>query len=394
MPDIAIIGAGFSGLGVGDPPAAAGDRRLRRARARTTTSAAPGGRTPIRAAPATCRRTSTRSPSRRTRSGARRTRRSPRSAPTCSGCADAHDLYRSIRLGTTVTVGGVGRRRRPLDARDLRRPGQRARAHRRHGPADRAAHPGAARARPLRGRRLPLRPLGPRPRPARRARRRDRHRRVRDPVRPRDPARGRRAARVPAHPAVGHAAHQPPHHRRRAPALPPPPRAAEGGPRRRLRRARGARARVRQEPAAMAIPERLVAAPHARADPRSRAAGAGDARLHDRLQAHPASNGWYPALGKPNVELVTERDPRGPGALDRRRRRERARGRHDHLRHRLPRRRHADRRVGPRPRRHAARRRLGGQPARAPRHDGRRLPEPVPAARPQHRAWATARWST
>ena len=37
------------------------------------------------------------------------------------------------------------------------------------------------------------------PRPHRRARRRDRHRRVGDPVRPGDPAEGRQAARLPAH---------------------------------------------------------------------------------------------------------------------------------------------------------------------------------------------------
>ena len=30
--------------------------------------------------------------------------------------------------------------------------------------------------------------------------------------------------------------------------------------------------------------------------------------LHDRLQADPASNRWYPALGKPNVELVDSGD--------------------------------------------------------------------------------------
>ena len=47
--------------------------------------------------------------------------------------------------------------------------------------------PGLAR---LRGHDLPLRHLGPRPRARRRARRGDRHRRQRDPVRPADPAPG------------------------------------------------------------------------------------------------------------------------------------------------------------------------------------------------------------
>ena len=50
----------------------------------------------------------------------------------------------------------------------------------------------------------------------RQARRRDRHRRVGDPVRPADPAQGRAAARLPAHPAVGHAAARPPDHAPRA----------------------------------------------------------------------------------------------------------------------------------------------------------------------------------
>ena len=50
-------------------------------------------------------------------------------------------------------------------------------------------------------------------------------------------------------------------------------------------------------------------------------------------------------------------------ALDRRRGRHRARGRHDHLRHRLPGHRHAGRPTGARPRRPAAGRRVAGQPA-------------------------------
>ena len=41
---------------------------------------------------------------------------------------------------------------------------------------------------------------------------------------------------------------------------------------------------------------------------------------------------WYPALVKPNVE-VSRRSRRAARALDRARRRERARSRHDHLRH-------------------------------------------------------------
>ena len=100
------------------------------------------------------------------------------------------------------------------------------------------------------------------------------------------------------------------------------------------------------------------------------------------------SNRWYRALGKPNVELVTDGHQRGARALDRDRRRARARGRRDRLRHRLPRHRHPGRAPHPRPRRRAARRPLARQPARAPRQHGRRLPEPVLPARPEHRARA------
>ena len=74
------------------------------------------------------------------------------------------------------------------------------------------------------------------------------------------------------------------------------------------------------------------------------------------------SNDWYPALGKPNVELVTSaiREVREHSIVTEDG--TRARGRHDHLRHRLPRRRHAGRQLGPRPRRPHARRGWNGSP--------------------------------
>ena len=74
----------------------------------------------------------------------------------------------------------------------------------------------------------------------------------------------------------------------RAPALPARARAAEGGPRRRLRRPRGARARLRQAPGADARSRSASRAGTCAPDPRPGAAGAGHARLHDRLQADPA----------------------------------------------------------------------------------------------------------
>ncbi len=61
-----------------------------------------------------------------------------------------------------------------------------------------------------------------------------RHRRVCDPVRPRD-RQGRRAARpLPAHRAVGPAEARPPHHEGRAPSLPPLPCPPAGLPPRHL----------------------------------------------------------------------------------------------------------------------------------------------------------------
>ena len=100
------------------------------------------------------------------------------------------------------------------------------------------------------------------------------------------------------------------------------------------------------------------------------------------------SNRWYRALGKPNVELVTdgvsEVRARSIVAADGSEREvdaivlgtgfqvtdipaaQRIRGRGGQ----------------------AARRRLAGQPARAPGLDGRGLPEPVLPARPEHRARA------
>ena len=75
---------------------------------------------------------------------------------------------------------------------------------------DRAAAPRRARDRGLRGRGLPLGPLEPRLRPRRQAGRRDRHRRLGDPVRPPDPARGRRAPPLPAHAGLDRAAQRPP----------------------------------------------------------------------------------------------------------------------------------------------------------------------------------------
>ena len=100
------------------------------------------------------------------------------------------------------------------------------------------------------------------------------------------------------------------------------------------------------------------------------------------------SNDWYPALARENVELVTE------GVAEVRphsvvlSRRARARGRRARVRHRLPGPRHAGRAAGPRARRPHAGRHLERLPARAPGRDRPRLPELLHPARPEHRARA------
>ena len=84
--------------------------------------------------------------------------------------------------------------------------GDRQGARLRHRPAGRAEDPRLPRPRALPGPGVPLRALGPRRRPEGQARGERRHRRVGDPVRPGDRARRRAALRDPAHAAVGDAA--------------------------------------------------------------------------------------------------------------------------------------------------------------------------------------------
>ncbi len=123
-----------------------------------------------------------------------------------------------------------------------------------------------------------------------------------------------------------------------------------------------------------------------RSVPRPRAAREADSRLRPRLQAHPRLQ-RLPAVARVRERRGADGRDRGdPGALGGRLRRSRARGRHDHPRHRLPRHRPADRRACSRRRGPLAGRALGRQPLGASRDHGRRLPQPVPAARAQHGA--------
>ncbi len=197
-----------------------------------------------------------------------------------------------------------------------------------------------------------------------------------------------RPARLPAHAAVGHAPPRPRARRLRAARFPPRPGAAAA------RRGRHLRWRARRCCSTSAtrgstrLAER-VALRHLRArGAATRRCAPGSPRA-TRIGCKRVllSDDYLPALTRSNVEVVTDgRSPRC-GRIRRHRRRRRAPGGRDHLRHRLPRHRPAARaeRIRGRDGRTLAEA-WAGQPAGAPRHDRRRLPEPVPAARPEHRA--------
>ena len=187
---IAIVGAGFAGLGHGDPAQAGGHRGLRRARARATTSAAPGATTPTRAARATCPShlysfsfapnpdwTRTFSPQ-------------PEIRDYLRDCADELGVRRAHPLrprGHERALGRATRERWRIEtsAGDADRRVLVAGA----GPLSRAAAPRASPGiESFEGDVFHSARWDHELRPRRRARRGDRHRRVGDPVRPADPA--------------------------------------------------------------------------------------------------------------------------------------------------------------------------------------------------------------
>ena len=145
------------------------------------------------------------------------------------------------------------------------------------------------------------------------------------------------AARLPAHAAVDHAALRPPDVAPRAPALPPRCRRCSASCARgvywsrelMVRRLRQAAATWCARPSAS---RRLHLRRQVR-DPQLRRKLEPDFRLGCKRVL--LSNEWYPALRKPNVELVTDAITRDRRPPDRARRRQLARGRHDHPRHRL-----------------------------------------------------------
>ena len=183
-----------------------------------TRSAAPGATTPIRAAPATCPRTCTRSRSRPTRTGRAASRAQPEiralpgaTSPTTTGCAaTSGSAPRSPRLRWDADAA----RWRLSTSRGALTRGRR--WSRRPGRCPTPALPDVPGLDDLPRRGLPLRALEPRLRPGRQAGRGGRHRGLGHPDRARDPARGQPAHAVPAHPGVGHAAPGPPDQRRRS----------------------------------------------------------------------------------------------------------------------------------------------------------------------------------
>ena len=281
---VAVIGAGFGGIGMAIALQRAGHRGLHRSSTRPTTSAAPGGTTPTPAPPATSLATCTRSRSGRA-AGAAGSRRSRRSWPTCRRWPTS--------TGSARISGWAGRDRR----RVRRRPGRCGTSRSADGdtiqaasvvsavgpaqPARPARHP-----RPGRLRRpvLPLRPLGSRHGPDRQAGRRHRHRRQRHPVRARDRQAGRARGRVPAHAALRAAEVR--RLLRRGPAghVRPAPGRAQGRPAAHLPVRRAAHQRLRRCRRDAGGPDAAVA-PAARGDHRPGAAGQLRPGLRDGLQA-------------------------------------------------------------------------------------------------------------
>ena len=288
---------------------------------------------------------------------------------------------RRHRRGRRLGRGGgrLARRHRPR------------RGHRGH-PGDRVRRALGAQAagdrghRLLRRRDLPLGPLEPRLRPHRQAGGRHRHRRLGDPDRARGGQAGRAPRRLPAHRSVGDAARRPPLHGDRAVRVPPPAVRAEGLPHRHLLGSRVLRPRVHDQPQAGRAGEEAGAAEHRARHLRPRAAQGGHAQLPDRLQAHPDLQRLLPRPRLRPRRPGHRRHPRDHADGHRHRRRHRARGRRDRRGDRLLHDRAADRRAREGPRRSHARRLLardrhGGVQG----HHDRRLPQPVPDRRSQHR---------
>ena len=181
------MGAGSAGSAAGDRAAPRTASRRRDPRSRRRRSAAPGSTTATRARPATCRAICTRSRSRSGATGRGCARRATRSSATCASVAREYGVERLVAR-TPRSRAARGTTTRALDGHEPRT-AARATADAlivATGPAAPHAPFRALPGRTLRGPQLPLRRVGPRLRPARQARRGDRHGRERRPVRPRD----------------------------------------------------------------------------------------------------------------------------------------------------------------------------------------------------------------
>ena len=287
---VGIVGAGFGGVGIAIKLREAGFDRLRRSSSAATASAASGARTPTRAPPATCPRTSTRysfapghhwsrryAPQAEILAYLERGRRATTGSPPTCGFGtevtgaefDAESGRWTVRTddgaehGFDVLVTACGQLTRP-------------------------AIPPLAGDRELRGPVLPLGRVGPRRRSRRPHRGGDRDGRERDPARPRD-REGRRAD----------------HHLPALRALDPPPKtdraypdweralfrrfpaARRGGPDGQLRVLRAARARAHGRARSLLSAVRTMAEPRTPpgAARRPRPARRGHPGLRDRLQA-------------------------------------------------------------------------------------------------------------
>ncbi len=206
--------------------------------------------------------------------------------------------------------GALGRGGPALAARHLARRVHRRRARRRRGRAERAVDPRAPRARALRGEDDALRPLGRELPAARKARRGRRHRRVGDPDRAEDRARGGAAHPAPAHPALGDAALGPAALGPEARGLPLRARSPAARARGDLHRPRGDGARLPAPGADAARPAHRPA-PHRAGDLGSGAAREADPELHPRLQAGADLERLLPCPRAPERRGGDRGDPRG-----------------------------------------------------------------------------------
>ena len=285
-------------------------------------SGAPGATTPIPGARATSRRTCTRSRRVPNPDWSRSYSPQPEIREYLERVADAEDLRRHVRFGQEMTGATWDEQSRTWTVHTRLGRSWRARFLV-HGVG--ALHlprtpdlPGAA---SFGGPVLPLRAVGPRRRPAREEGRGHRHRGQRHPVRAADRRRRGGGAALPAHPGLG-----PAQERQAAPGGPPallrpPPARPPGVPVGDVRGAGVARPRLQLEPGGPATRRVARRQAHRAPDRRPRARREADARLLDRLQAGAGLQRLLPDAQPPRRRRRHRRRPRGPGLVDRGRRR-------------------------------------------------------------------------